>query len=109
MMSDKMKQRHNLMRGNVGSKEMPSGSIINPQRKQELNSEATTPLARPLHNHKKYQRLGLQNTAKSEVKVVHRNHLWLYTGANARTWFEEQNTYLTYSTDGCDSQAYYTN
>ena len=44
------------------------------------------PLARPLCNHE----------SKSKSKVVHQNRLWLYTGANAPTWFEEQNTPSTH-------------
>ena len=34
----------------------------------------------------------IQLNPKSKPKVVHRNRLWLYTGANIPTWFEEQNT-----------------
>ena len=109
MMSDKMKQRHDLNVANEGPC-LQQGDAVwfhNPQ----THSEATTPLARPLHNHEKDQRLGVQNTAKSKVEtqscslkssmVVH----WCKCSYLVRR-IKYSAYYLTY---GCDSQVYYTN
>ena len=94
MMLDKMKQRHDLNVANEGQC-LQQGDAVwfhNPQRKQGLTPKLQHPWQGPYIITKKINDLvyRIQLNPKSKPKVVHRNRLWLYTGANAPTWFEEQ-------------------
>ena len=63
-----------------------------PQRKQGLTPKLQRPWQGPYVITKKINDLvhRIQLNPRSKPKVVHRNRLWLYTGANAPTWFQNK-------------------
>lgn len=90
----KMKQRHNLNVVHEGQY-LKQGDPIwfhNPQRKQGLTPKLQRPWQGPYVITKKINDLvyRIQLNPRSKPKVVHRNRLWLYTGANAPTWFQNK-------------------
>ena len=99
MMSDKMKQRHDLNVANEGH-HLQQGDAVwfhNPQRKKGLTPKLQRPWQGPYIITKQINDLvyRIQLNPKSKPKVVHRNRLWRYTGANSPTWFQAQHNTLS--------------
>ena len=97
MMSDKMKQRHDLNFVKEGQR-LRQGDAVwlhNPQKKKGLSTKLQRLWQGPYVITKQINDLvyRVQLGPNLKPKVVHRNRLWRYTGENAPTWFEkEQNT-----------------
>lgn len=99
MMSDKMKQRHDLNVANEGQ-QLQQGDAVwfhNPQRKNGLTPKLQRPWQGPYVITKRINDLvyRIQLNPKSKPKVVHRNRLWRYSGANPPTWFQTQHNALS--------------
>jgi hypothetical protein len=109
MMSDKMKHRHDPSVANEG-RYLQQGDAVwfhNPQRKKGLTPKLQRPWQGPYVITKKINDLvyRIQLNPKSKPKVVHRNRLWLYTGTNAPTWFEEQQNTQSMPVKSADATA----
>ena len=90
IMTDRMKQKYGSSPGCHQLHPGDAAWLHNPQRKQGLTPKLQRPWQGPYTiikwiNDLVY-RIKLGPTTKP--KVVHRNRLWAYTGANAPTWFE---------------------
>ena len=97
MMSDKMKQRHDLNFVKEGQKQQQGDAVWlhNPQKKKGLSTKLQRPWQGPYVITKQINDLvyRVQLDPNLKPKAVDRNRLWHYTGENAPTWFEkEQNT-----------------
>ena len=90
IMTDRMKQKYGSSPGCHQLHPGDAAWLHNPQRKQSLTPKLQRPWQGPYTiikwiNDLVY-RIKLGPTTKP--KVVHRNRLWAYTGANAPTWFK---------------------
>ena len=86
--SDKMKQRYDLP---LQCPQLEAGDAVwlyNPQRKKGLTPKLQRPWEGPYTVIKRINDLvyRIQLAPKAKAKVVHRNRLWCYSGANVPTW-----------------------
>ena len=88
--TDRMRQKYGSSPGCHQLHPGDAAWLHNPQRKQGLTPKLQRPWQGPYTIIKRINdlvyRIKLGPTTKP--KVVHRNRLWAYTGANAPTWFE---------------------
>ena len=89
MTSDKMKQRYDLLQSGSSLMKGDPVWLHNPQRKKGLSPKLQRSWQGPYVVTKKINDLiyRIQLAPYRKPKVVHRNRLWLYTGANPPTWF----------------------
>ncbi len=89
MMSDRMKQRYDMV---IEGKNLTTGDAVwlhNPQRKKGISPKLSRPWQGPYIVTKKINDLvfRIQLGPHTKPKVVHRNRLWAYSGLNVPTWF----------------------
>ena len=88
--TDRMRQKYGSSPGCHQLHPGDAAWLHNPQRKQGLTLKLQRPWQGPYTIIKRINDLvyRIKPGPTTKAKVVHRNRLWAYTGANAPTWFE---------------------
>ena len=91
LMTERMKQRYDL---SLRCPQLKTGNVVwlyNPQRKKGLSPKLQRPWQGPYTVTKRINDLvyRIQLRASTKPKVVHRNRLWLYSGDDPPSWFQE--------------------
>ena len=92
MVSDKAKERYDLLQTALA---LDRGNFVwlhNPQRRKGFSSKLQRPWEGPYMITKKINDLvyRIQLGPKTKPKVVHRNRLWHYSGSNLPEWFQDR-------------------
>jgi len=91
LMTERMKQQYDL---SLRCPQLTTGNVVwlyNPQRKKGLSPKLQRPWQGPYTVTKRINDLvyRIQLRASTKPKVVHRNRLWLYSGDDPPSWFQE--------------------
>ena len=94
LVSDRMKERYNLLQNAESLEEGAAVWFFNPRRKKGLTPKFNRPWEGPYVIVKKINDLvyRIQLGQRTKPKVVHCNRLWPYSGPAAPTWFRSSET-----------------